>query len=462
MKQKKTSLINKIWLYLIILSITILSFLWLFQVIFLETYYKWVKTNDMNKIANEIINSYQNEDFNDLIENLSFDKGVCIDVIRNNEELYSSNSAIRGCLPVETNSNYTNYKRAFIQSGETKKSYTLNNTRFSNTVLMNGIKLEDDLYVFVNVSLEPLNSTAKILASQLVYVTILVLFLSFTLAYFISKKLSKPITSLSKSAKRLSAGENDVVFNPGGDIKEINELATTLNFMSEEFSKTDELRRELMANVSHDLKTPLTMIKAYAEMVRDLSYNDEKKRNSHLNTIIDETDRLNILVNDILELSKMQSNVVSINYENFDLSELIKSIISKFNYLKETENYIFKYDNNKPIMIYADKLKIGQVIYNLIGNATNYVGKDKQVIINVKKTDDSIKVEVSDHGKGIAKKDINFIWDKYYKTDKNYKRNVIGTGLGLSIVKNILTMHKYEYGVISKENKGTTFYFIIK
>ena len=203
------------------------------------------------------------------------------------------------------------------------------------------------------------------------------------------------------------------------------------------------------------------MIKAYAEMVRDLSYKDEKKRENHLNTIIDETDRLNMLVNDILELSKIQSSVVTLNYESFDLDKLIKTIVEKFNYLKETEDYKIEYNFNNPLMIEADKLKIGQVIYNLIGNATNYVGDDKIVIINIQETENNIRVEISDHGKGISKNEINYIWDKYYQTNKNHKRNAIGTGLGLSIVKNILVLHNYKYGVSSKENVGTTFYFEI-
>ena len=194
-------------------------------------------------------------------------------------------------------------------------------------------------------------------------------------------------------------------------------------------------------------------------MIKDLSYDDKVKTFEHLDTIIAETDRLNLLVNDILDLSKMQSNIEKLNIEEIDLDKLIKLIIDRFEYVKDIK---IKYSGIKKSIIKADKKKIEQVIYNLISNALNYVGKDKIIIIKLDKIDNKYRVEVIDHGKGISEEDINLIWDKYYKIDKTHNRDNIGTGLGLSIVKNILEQHKFEYGVISKENKGTTFYFEIK
>ena len=245
------------------------------------------------------------------------------------------------------------------------------------------------------------------------------------------------------------------------EIEEINELSKTLNYACSELIKTEDLRRELMANVSHDLKTPLTMIKAYAELIRDVTYKDKEKMDKNLNTIIEETDRLNILVNDILELSKIQSNVSPLNIEEFDLNELIKSIINRYDIYIEKENYNIEYKEQNNLIIKADKKRIEQVIYNLINNAINYTGDDKKVFIKVKQDKSKIRVEIKDTGKGIEKKDIEYIWDKYYKVDKTHSRVQIGSGIGLSIVKNILINHKFEYGVESKINKGTTFYFEI-
>ena len=142
--------------------------------------------------------------------------------------------------------------------------------------------------------------------------------------------------------------------------------------------------------------------------------------------------------------------------------ELCNEIIDRYSILKETEDYIFKFKtNSKKILINADKKKIEQVIYNLVGNAINYTSDKKKIYVNIIEKKNQIRVSISDIGKGINQKDLKNIWDKYYKSDKNHKRNTIGTGLGLSIVKRILELHNYQYGVITKKNKGTTFYFYI-
>lgn len=451
---------NKIWVYFIIFSITTLSFLWFFQIIFLGTYYEIVKTKEINTLANTIIKSYDNDDFLEILDELSYKQGICIDVIYHNTEIYSSNSINRGCMGLNSkDKTYLENKIDFLNGNETKKIYKLINTTFNNKIVMCGVKLTDDLYIFINTSLEPLSSTTSILGSQLIYVTMLVMFLSLLIAYFVSKRISKPIIKINNTAKKMAKGNYDVTFEIDENIDELNELVETLNETKITLEKTDSIRRELMANVSHDLKTPLTMIKAYSEMIRDLSYKDKKKTMEHLNTIIAETDRLNLLVNDILDLSKMQSNTDKLKLEKTNLNELIKLIVERFKYLKDVE---IIYEGTDNVSVNIDKKKIEQVIYNLISNAINYVGNDKLVIIKLIETKNKYRIEVTDHGKGIKKEELNLIWDKYYKIDKTYNRNTIGTGLGLSIVKNILLMHDFDYGVNSIENKGTTFYFEIK
>lgn len=465
LKFKKNSLKSKIWIYLIFFSVAILIFLWLFQIIFLNSYYEHVKTKDMNIITNKIISNYNSNsnNFIDVLDDLSFEKGVCIEIVDNDMQSYISNGPDRGCnIEGSRDLNTKRIKYNFINSNRQKDSYKLVNDRFKNKTLISALKLGTDVYAFVSVSLEPLDSTIIILKNQLLWVSIIVLILSFVIGYFISKKISKPIVKISKSASSLANREYDTVFETGEDILELNELAQTLNYARDELLKTDELRRELMANVSHDLKTPLTMIKAYAEMVRDLTYKDKDKREQNLNVIIDETDRLNLLVNDILDLSKMQSDVLELDIEEFNLTKLVRDILKRYKILEENENYKFIFDYSEDLYINADKKRIEQVIYNLINNAINYTGKDKIVEIKIINNKSSIRFEVIDTGKGIDSKDLDLIWDKYYKIDKTHSRNTHGTGLGLSIVKSILVKHGFEYGVKSKKNKGTTFYFVIK
>ena len=204
------------------------------------------------------------------------------------------------------------------------------------------------------------------------------------------------------------------------------------------------------------------MIKAYSEMVRDITYKDDKKREENLNIIIEEVDRLNLLVSDILDLSVMQANIYELKEETFNLVALTKTIINRYEIFSLTEEYKFIFETNSDeIMINADKQKIQQVLYNLISNAINYTGNDKTVKIKIIDDKTKCRVEIIDSGKGIKDEDINLIWDKYYKSDKKHKRNMLGTGLGLSIVKNIFELHNYTYGVNTKKNKGSTFYFEI-
>lgn len=456
---KKNSLRIEIWKYLALFSLFILIFLWVFQVLFLNSYYEWVKTREIKQVAYTLKRNKNSKDLNQIIDNLSYEKSICIEITDANMNYLSTSSIVsRGCFM--ENKYHSAYQSDFILSGKKRQTYELMNPRFHNKTLSYAIQLDDERYAFINTSLDPMDSTANILKNQLIYVSIIVLALSFFSAYFISKRISNPIVKINDVAKKLAGGKYDVSFQVDEDIEEINELVSTLNYTKEELSKTESLRRDLMANVSHDLKTPLTMIKAYAEMTRDLNP-DQEKREENMNIITDEVDRLTLLVNDILELSKMQSKVEVLKLEEFDLVELIHNILKKFEILTEQEHYHFIFTQQEKIMIQADKKKMEQVIYNLFNNAIHYTGNDKTITVELERHHDTIMVKVIDTGNGINPKDLPYIWDKYYKDSKKHKRDSIGTGLGLSIVKNILKLHHFEYGVKSEKKKGTTFYFIV-
>lgn len=456
---KKTSLKIEIWKYLALFSLFILVFLWIFQVLFLKHYYEWVKTKEIKQVGYILKRNKDKENLSQMIDNLSYEKELCIEIMDQEGNYLSTSSMIsRGCTI--KNNDQLSYKADFILSGRNKQTYELLNPRFQNKTLSYALKLDDTRYAFINTSLDPMDSTTNILKNQLIYVTLIVLILSFLSAYFISKRISKPIEIINDQAKLLSRGKYDISFELDENIEEINSLTTTLNHMKEELSKTEKLQRDLMANVSHDLKTPLTMIKAYAEMTRDLNQSREKQE-ENMNIITEEVDRLTLLVNDILSLSKMQAKVDELKIEKFNLTELIENILKRYEYLEEQEGYKFILLQKEKVIISADKKKIEQVMYNLINNAINYVGEDKKVTINLEIEKEKVLVKVIDTGKGISPKDIPYIWDKYYKDSKKHKRDSIGTGLGLSIVKNILKLHHFEYGVKSVKKKGTTFYFII-
>lgn len=447
----KNSLKNKIWIYLIFFTFLIILLLWFFQIIFLNSFYEYNKIKIIKNTANLIANNYNDVNAS-YLDKLAFKNEVCIEIVYNNMNKYSSISNM-GCV------NNSNYIKTFINSNSTSQTYKMTNNRFGNNALIYALKLNDENYLFVSSSLQPMDATINLLSKQLIIVSIIVIFLAFIIGYFISKRISKPIININKKASLLAKGNYDFSFKSNCNISEIEKLEETLDYAKEELKQTDNLRRELLANVSHDLKTPLTMIKGYAEMIRDL--NNEEKKDENLNIIIEETDRLNLLVNDILDLSRLQQTKENIVLEHFDICVLIKDIVKKFDILKEKEGYIFELNMPDKVIVNADKKKIEQVLYNLICNAINYTGSDNRVVVNVIKSRD-VLVEVKDTGVGIDEDILPFIWEKYYHSNKKHKRNKIGTGIGLSIVKNILEIHGFEYGVNSEKNKGTTFYFRIK
>lgn len=352
------------------------------------------------------------------------------------------------------------YKKDFINRNLIRQNYEFTNPKHDNKILMSGIKIKDT-YLFINTSLDPIDSTVEVIKHQFIYIMISILLLSFIIAYFISKRISKPIEQINTSAKKLARGDFNVSFATDSTIEELQELATTLNHTKQELEKTEQVRQEILANVSHDLKTPLTMIKAYAEMVRDLTYKNEKKRNANLNTIIEEVDRLNILVNDILELSKQKASGLILEESSFEIHNFLKDIVKRYDVYKEKDGYKIEYKNKEKIEVIADKKRIEQVMYNLLNNALNYTGEDKKVTINLINKEDTIRIEIKDTGKGINESELKHIWDKYYKIDKTYSRVQIGSGIGLSIVKNILEEQKLPFGVISS-TYGSTFYFEVK
>ena len=441
----------------------ILAFLWLFQVLFLNTYYEWVKSKQIRTLAADLRSQYKNNDWTELLDDMAYEKGICIEVSKDGRTIYTSSAFNRGCMiNSDRNPSILYYKNDFIESGRRKKEYELINPALNNKTLLYGIKLDQDTYGFISASLEPLDEGARIIKSQLIYVSVGVFLLSLVIGYVLSKKLSKPIVKVNKTALKMAEGDYDIVFETEEDIDEINQLVKTLNHAKDELSKTEELRRDLLANVGHDLKTPLTMIKAYAEMVRDLTYNKKQKRIQNCNVIIEEADRMTGLVNDIVDLSQLQSRVLEMHMERFNITELVYTILKRYDILKEKEDLKFVFDEKNDYYVYADKKKLEQVIYNLLNNAINYTGEDNTVTIRLIPKEDVIRVEISDTGKGIKEEDLPHIWDRYYKNSKKHKRNAVGTGIGLSIVKNILINHHFEYGVISKKGEGSTFYFEVK
>jgi signal transduction histidine kinase len=432
--------------------------MWVFQLGFLKISYERYRLNTIKSAAEEIV-KYKG-DLNSKLQELAYNSDICVELY-SGDDVTDYNTMNKDCILRSKNLAIIEAKNDLLSSTDKQTLLTVEDPRFNSKSLIYGIKVDDDTYIMLNTKLEDVNSTTYVLRNQLIYITLLVIILAIAVSYFVSKMLNKPIISITKKAKKMADGNYEPDLE-NYNIAEIDDLKNTLNYARSEIKNTDQLRRDLMANVSHDLKTPLTMIKAYAEMARDINGEKKEKREENLNVIIDEADRLNVLVNDILELSKMQNGSQKLSIDNYDLIKELNDILKRYEIIKETEKYKIILNAPSKAIVEADKNKINQVIYNLINNAINYTGADLTVNVNITEEKNRYLVEIIDSGKGISKEDLNLIWTKYYKNEKNHQRNVVGTGLGLNIVQSILTEHKFEFGVKSKKGKGSNFYFYIK
>lgn len=467
----KRSLRSYVWMYFIFFTVFILILIWLFQYVFLESYYQSAKVRDITNAANQIIQAYGTDEQDSVNRSLAFDNGLCIVITdeMGNPEVIENNMGAFSHLNREMNKGYGIFFFQMISDlTQSDKSYITKivqseNFKSKEIFYCTSIYTEDSdtqAYLFIESSVEPIDSTVSIIREQLIYITIILFELAFIVTMFISKRLSRPIVDITETAKKFGEGDYSVDFN-GHGYREIEELSTVLNNAKDEIQKVSELRKDLIANISHDLRTPLTMVKAYAEMIRDLSGDNPVKRQEHIQVIIDEADRLSNLVNNLLELSKLESGNAELKLTNFSIVDKLNDCMTRYQLLIEQNGYDIKYIPDEDRVITADIEKLDQVIYNFINNAINYTGDEKVIRIKQINKADVVRIEVTDNGKGISKELLPKIFDRYYR-DAKYKRDVVGTGLGLSICQEILKTHGFAYGVQSEEGKGSTFWFEAK
>lgn len=477
---KHRGIFFRIWISFFGVLIIVLGFIYLYQFIFFKISYRPFKEHFLSVLGDKIKNQYinlassDNEEFYAYIKNISESEAITIYVYYdegddNYVNLYSTSLGIEiadssnslGRFSEYTSRITENNSFVFISSNENNDLLYYGGYLDTRDFVISGgyVIKECNVYFFLEEVIKPF-ATDFTLTNIMMGIA---LFISFILAtvmsLFISYRISRPLQKISQQAKILASGNYDFIFDESGYL-EIIELGKALNEMRNELAKTSRLQRQLISNISHDLRTPLTLIRSYAEMVRDLSYANDEKRTAHLNVIIDETDRLTNLVNDILTLSKLESGIKEMEVTSFSLSDLIIQIINRFEILTQKDSYEFITSIIDNVIINADRKKIEVAIYNLIANACNYTGDDKKVYINLS-IDDGILVEIKDTGMGISNEDINNIWNRYYRSSDSHKRAQIGTGLGLSIVKEIFDAHGFSYGIKSNDGKGSNFWFKI-
>ncbi len=418
----------RIFSFLLGFCALLIIMLWLFQTVFLFDMYKFVRSKEIDSAISYINKNINNHELPSILNELM-----------NEKEIMVTKTNDFAPPPVPARDDRT---RRMQETVTKTKIFTLDN----------GTKLSLTFHAIIT----PVNATVNTIKLQLYVITGIMIAMSVTLAIIIAKKISRPIEDINKSAKILSKGNYDVIFN-AKNFLEISELSDTLNAMAKELSKVESLRRELMANVSHDLRTPLSLIYSYAEMMHDFP---EEISQEQSQIIMDETKRLSSLVNDILDFTKIEKGLESINKTKFNITEALRIIIYRTSKLVEQKGYSINFEYEREYFVYADEVKISQAFYNMVINAINYCGDDKCIeIIQYISDDDKLKIDIVDHGQGISSEELPYIWDRYYKSDKSHKRGVTGSGLGLSIVKKIFELHNIEYGVDSELGRGSVFWF---
>ncbi|UYO62279.1 HAMP domain-containing histidine kinase [Acetobacterium wieringae] len=492
----------KIFLFLLGFCGVLLMLLWFFQVVFLNSFYKGIKINEIKATASTIEKSINDENIETIISTVSENNDICIKVLSSSGETIYSSHVVKGCIihskpefdekalhtEVTDNNgelfqyyNHDGYNKETLPEAAPDSDPALSENSdvqtkppaeekekekdtliYSKTIIDNN---NQELTLVLNSMISPVNATVNTLRVQLYYITGFMILFSVILALVIARLISRPIEAINNSAKMLATGDYSTRFK-GTGYKEIAELSDTLNYTARELSKVELLRQELIANISHDLRTPLTLISGYAEAMRDLP-DENNAENAQI--IVDETKRLTTLVNDVMDISKLQTGNLNIHPAPYNLTTSLCDSINRMNKLMEMEGYTIEFIADQEVNLSADETRISQAFYNLLTNAINYTGEDKKITVTqsifpnpADDLTDWVKIEVCDTGEGIAEEDLPYIWDRYYKVDKTHKRAVTGTGLGLSIVKSILDMHHGDYGVTSKLNEGSVFWFTLK
>lgn len=468
-----------------VFTVLVLAILWLFQTVLLDDIYRGLKLSELQKCATTIEREYENGgEIEEITDTVAKRYTICIstyEITENgsykNGRLVSENDVNSFCYIHNVMSNdYLNelYREAVQGGGEYLSKTPLASMFFGehghdekeageNVIYAKLLQGTDaELLILLNTEIMPLNSTRETLRVQLLLISIILFIVGVALAIFLSSRLSKPIREMSSEAAKLALGNYNVNFD-GGNCTETVMLSSTLNRAAYELSKLDKMQKDLIANVSHDLRTPLTMIAGYTEAMRDIP---GEATPENMQIVIDETNRLTTLVNDMLEVSRYQGGTQVLHPTKFNFTDVVRTTLERYARLREKDGYVIRFEADGDVFVEADEGRILQVIYNLINNAVNYTGEDKTVVIRQTVLDEGgekkVLLEVIDTGIGISEEDLPLVWERYYKVNDFHKRANMGTGLGLSIVKNILLLHGAQFGVNSRVGKGSNFWFKLK
>lgn len=463
-----SSMMARLWLIMMVLVIFTIALMWVIQILVLERNYTKVAIEGIQERLEPVEEQLNNEDLADndqLIPYLSKTingKLMIVDSDGQLEAMYSyghqldiaaDGQNIRPWKNIRDSEEYQSILDGEPFNREVRKGSQLISYEIGIPILYNG----QQEYIILTQNFTELNQVLDMNRRQLIFFSVLLIIASSILAHILSRKFTKPIHIIKGTVDDLASGDLTAVPNLKLN-DEVGQLARSVEELSRALRRVDDLRKEIIANISHELRSPLALIGGYAEMVRDIHWKDEEKRTEDLDLIIRESKRMSEMVNDILDYSQLQTGYLQLKKEWYNLYEIVESEIMFCEAsAREYGIQIRLASDETEIPVYVDALKMSQVIRNLLYNALNHTENKKEVIVSLKAGDDGCLVEVKNPGNPIPEEERELIWERYQRSQHQAGRRE-GTGLGLSIVSTILKAHCMVYGV-DYQDQMTVFWF---
>lgn len=490
-KEKLKSVRVKLFLVLCVVTILLVICLIAINSLVLENFYIYNKTNTIKEVYNKINKYYKDPDLAINLETelkkIAFRNNFDI-LIQSDTDLilFSTNKDFLSSIEVakEKYETYLEERKNLLYSDAKMTIRKIDDTSNSlNYILLYG-KLDNGYSLYIRIPIAPIEESVRISNNTLIVIGIATVIISAFVASLISKRFTSPILQLNDITKKMAKLDFEQKYRINDSDDEINELGKNINTMSdklestikqlretnselekdiEEKSKIDEMRKQFISDVSHELKTPIALIQGYAEGLIENVNNDDESRKFYAEVILDESNKMDVLVKQLLELMKLEYGKRKFNDEEFDVVELINEVIRKCNVMLEENQIQVVFDEKKPIYAYADDFYVEQVVTNYFTNAIKHakeVNGKKQIKITIQNVKNKIRVSVFNTGDKIPEEDLTRVWGRFYKIDDSRNRENSGSGIGLSIVKAIQNNYQNEYGVQNLSN-GVEFYFDI-
>ena len=490
-KEKLKSVRFKLFLVMCIVIIFIILCLILVNSVVLETFYMYSKTNTVRAVYARINEYYSsnsaNIDLDEELKNIAFKNNFDILIqADNNIIVFSTNrdfiSSIDQLMDNESASSQDQTNIIYKDRDIIIRKVVSSNSSM-NYILLSG-NLVNDYKLYIRIPIAPIEESVRISNNVLIIIGCITIIISGIIASVISKKYTDPILELNSITNKMARLDFSQKYVTKDVDDEINDLGKNINTMSnkletiikqlrdnnielekdiEEKSKIDEMRKQFISDVSHELKTPIALIQGYAEGLLENVTTDDESRKFYAEVILDESNKMDKLVKQLLELMKIEYGKREFTNERFDLKELIDEVIRKCNVMLKENGITINFRQEEPVYIYADEFYIDQAVTNYFTNAIKHAeeknGK-KEIEIRLEKLKDKNKVRlyVYNTGENIEQEDLERIWKRFYKVDTSRNRENGGTGIGLALVKAIMNNYKNEYGVANKED-GVEFYF---